>query len=56
LGKNEYFKFSNMIGLIFQPVFVVFAMGIALIFLNSLKTAMDVNNASKVTPVALTSL
>jgi hypothetical protein len=34
----------------------VFAMGVALIFLNSLKTAMDVNNAWWVTPVALTSL
>jgi hypothetical protein len=45
MGKSKYFKFSNMIGLVFQPVFIVFAMGVALIFLNSLKTAMDVNNA-----------
>ena len=46
LWKKNYFKFSNMIWLIFQPVFVVFAMWISLVFLSTLRNIMVVDYTS----------
>ena len=56
LWKKEYFKFSNMVWLIFQPVFVVFAMWVALIFLSTLRNIMVVDHTSWKTSPWLTQL
>ncbi len=43
LWKKNQFKFSNMLWLIFQPVFIVFVLWIVLVFLSALRSIMVVD-------------